>query len=306
MRTNYPTELVEIYQRLADGGYYPGWESGTSFRARCPAHPSRRNTSLHVTDRGNWVQITCHSNHCSRQDVLDALGLRLSAPPEVTIEVEVERPTNFEELADRCFECLRPHGRERFARHIGVTPEAAERLRIGHVPRELVDSHWNRRFTFPIRNAAGKCVGILGRSWQGEKRFFPGSKHGLHLPHGFQPERPIVVCEGAGDVLAALSLGFNAIGRTAAKAGTSDLVQLVNRFSPPHVAVMTDNDLPGESGAVELAEALSPYCGSIRIVQPPENLKDLREWYCAHATRDDVRRKIAATPIYQKEAKLFT
>lgn len=58
----------ELVRTLNAKGHHPKW------RAKCPAHKSRGLTLAIYADKGNEIGVHCHAG-CTRDDVLDALGL---------------------------------------------------------------------------------------------------------------------------------------------------------------------------------------------------------------------------------------
>ena len=64
------------------------------------------------------------------------------------------------------------------------------------------------------------------------------------------------------------------------------------------VAVVSDRDDggQGQEGAAELARKLALAVRRVRVIQPPDEVKDARAWRNAGATRSDVLDAIAAAP----------
>ena len=52
----------------------------------------------------------------------------------------------------------------------------------------------------------------------------------------------------------------------------------------------------GQRGAESLAVALTPYCPSIRVIAPPDGIKDVRDWKRAGAGHEDIMVAIDAVP----------
>ena len=55
------------------------------------------------------------------------------------------------------------------------------------------------------------------------------------------------------------------------------------------VVIVADNDPPGRKGAEALASELVLYCPTVRLVYPPESVKDLRQWKAAGLTREQLQ-----------------
>lgn len=75
------------------------------------------------------------------------------------------------------------------------------------------------------------------------------------------------------------------------------LVELIGQKKPPSVVIAADGDGPGKRGAEVLAMALLPVCRAVRVISPPDGIKDARAWKVAGARRQDVLGAIAAAPI---------
>ena len=163
------------------------------------------------------------------------------------------------------------------------------------LPRTLLEMHdvrWDSRANaaaFPMRNAAGDVTGIRYRQLNtGRKWALKGSKDGLfYIPEYIPITDEIVVCEGPTDMLAAASVGLNAVGRSSCMTGAALLREFIRAHRVKRVSIIGDNDKPhdrpdgswwrpGLDGAAKLARDLRV---SARIVLPPPHIKDTREWY---------------------------
>jgi DNA primase len=84
-----------------------------------------------------------------------------------------------------------------------------------------------------------------------------------------------LIVEGESDLVAALDLGFAAIGRP----NCNSCVDMTADFvKGREVVIIGDNDDGGRFGVERLSDTLVLYCKDIRIVYPPEGIKDLRDW----------------------------
>lgn len=99
-----------------------------------------------------------------------------------------------------------------------------------------------------------------------------GRKHAGRMG---ESDHPILIVEGASDVLAALSLGFLGIGKPNDRGGHGFLV---DRIGNRPVLVLGENDEAGRTGMANTYALLSPKtkCGKML---PPAEFKDLRQWY---------------------------
>ena len=155
-----------------------------------------------------------------------------------------------------------------------------------------LDVRWDtaaKAAAFPMRDAEGKVTGIRYRQLKSAKKWaLKGSKDGLFFIPGFIPlSEEIVVCEGPTDMLAAASVGLNAVGRSACLTGAALLRDFIKRHHVRRVTIIADDDppkpkpgggtwRPGIDGAKKLAADLGI---AARIVLPFPGFKDIREWY---------------------------
>lgn len=163
------------------------------------------------------------------------------------------------------------------------------RLETGWDPRR-------RAWTFPMRDQAGHVLGIRLRFCDGRKMSVAGGHEGLFLPDGISFAQPLLFPEGPTDCAALLDLGFDAVGRPSCSGGVRHCVELIRTHWPLDVVVVADNDEPGQRGAESLALALLAVARSVRVIQPPDGIKDARAWKLAGARRADVERAIEAAP----------
>lgn len=92
---------------------------------------------------------------------------------------------------------------------------------------------------------------------------------------------PIIVVEGMSDTAAALDLGYDAIGRPSNLAKLDMLAEIVRGRD---VIVLGENDRkpdgrePGKEGMIAAFQACRKSCRNVRMLMPPEHVKDLRAW----------------------------
>jgi len=87
---------------------------------------------------------------------------------------------------------------------------------------------------------------------------------------------PYLVCEGSTDVLAAMDMGYVAVGRPSAQGGRKELASLLRG---QEVIVVGENDPDGRRGMQSAFQALKAVASSVQKVLPPPEHKDLREWH---------------------------
>jgi hypothetical protein len=173
---------------------------------------------------------------------------------------------------------------QRLAEDLGVSLDSLRRLRVG-----VIDRH---RYSFPMSDPGGRIIGIRVRADSGQKWCITGSSTGLFIPLGVTGAGPLLVVEGNTDCAAGLTLGFDCVGCPSAGTGTD---MLVTYCRGRHIAIIADNDepkvdgrRPGIEGAKALAQRLALVCPSLRIILPPENVKDLRGWVRGGLTREQL------------------
>lgn len=164
----------------------------------------------------------------------------------------------------------------------------AEQLGVDPLALKELGAVWSgQAWAFPMRDGAGKVVGIRLRSTAGDKWAVKGSKAGLFLPQTLPVASLIYVVEGPTDTAAALTIGLYAIGRPSCLGCESDVIQTVRRLGCRQVVVVADADDPGQRGAEKLQAALPV---ASLIYTPPA--KDIRAAVVAGMTADDVTRAI--------------
>lgn len=145
----------------------------------------------------------------------------------------------------------------------------------------------------------GNVIGFRLRLEDGKKLSIRGGRAGLFVPSklaGADMGR-LMVTEGPTDCAALLDLGFEAVGRPSCTGGVSLLAELVRRYRPGEVVIVSDADTPGRRGAESLATALLPYVRALRVICPPAGIKDAREWKRAGVTPAELLDVVQAAGI---------
>lgn len=187
-------------------------------------------------------------------------------------------------IARRCYAQCSDEEREMMGEDLGMSCGSLDALRMGW-------SHRDEAYTFPMRDAGERVIGIRLRRWDGRKWAVPGSRNGLFIPR-VQRRDPLVICEGPTDTAALVSVGFFAVGRPS-NTGGADLIEAYLRRIRyrGELWIMTDKDEPGSTaqrltrhGADALAERALQWCGTVKAIRPPAD-KDARQWIMRGATR---------------------
>ena len=187
-------------------------------------------------------------------------------------------------------EAVDPQALDALGRELSVTAGSLQRLGIGWAEQ------WSC-WTFPLRDAAGRVVGINRRFKDNSKRMITGGKVGLYLPEGMSCGDRFIVTEGASDAAAILDLGFTAVGRFSCNTCSCQVVELIRKLPPDELVVVADHDKPGQRGAESLVTAALPYVPKVRVITPPDGLKDARAWRQAGATHHDALQVISAAAV---------
>ncbi|MCH8852695.1 MAG: toprim domain-containing protein [Planctomycetes bacterium] len=210
--------------------------------------------------------------------------------PRHTARVAVfKRPAcDFGKLTQECEQAVSDRRMEQLAHELGVSTLSLRRLHIGW------DGH---AWTFPMRDATGRILGIRRRFPDGRKLSVKGGREGLFVPNGLADTGLLAICEGPTDCAAILTLGIEAIGRPNCTGGTPHIVNLVRRRC---VVIVGDRDGPGQRGALRLAATLRPLCCTVTVIVPPLGIKDAREWVRSGASRSDLLRTIESNPAERR------
>ncbi len=150
-----------------------------------------------------------------------------------------------------------------------------------------------------MTSPSGEILGFRFRRPDGVKFSVRGGKEGLFLPDGVERDGgPLLIVEGPTDAAALLDMGFrNVVGRPSCTGGIKLLVELVRRWQRPEVVIVADNDEPGRRGADNLLTVLLVYAPSVRIIRPPDGIKDARAWLQAGGKHNDIEQAINAAPV---------
>ena len=169
---------------------------------------------------------------------------------------------------------------------LGVSIGSLESLHAGW-------SNQYRAWTFPMRDASGKIIGMQLRGEQ--KRSITGSRLGLFIPQ-IDPQPVVYLPEGASDTAAFLSMGLYAIGRPSCNAGNEMVAEFLKLNSIFKAVVVADRDeikaggnRPGSQGALKLKMQLK--VSSVFWI-PPNKIKDVREFYRLGGTKEIIESQV--------------
>jgi len=205
-----------------------------------------------------------------------------------TITLKTAGPiTDFTDLATAFRHAVDPAQLADLSVQLGLSVPSLNALGIGW-------SSAHGAWSFPMTDAAGLVRGIRLRKPDGFKFAVTGGKEGLFLPiTEHDSAAPLLITEGPTDAAALLDLTFtNIVGRPSCTGGIKHLAALAQQRRPHEVVIFSDADGPGRRGAMNLASVLRVYVPTVRVVEPPTTVKDVRAWKQTGATRADVEQLI--------------
>ena len=174
-------------------------------------------------------------------------------------------------------------------------------VRLG-VVRRLGKTAW----AFPMHDDRRRVVGIRLRSPAGQKFALGGSHAGAFIPSGLDSRSTLLICEGPTDTAAALTLGFNAIGRPSCSGAVNIISDMLRVGRRRNVVIVADADepdkdgrRPGIDGAEHLASCIVDLTLEVRV-NICEPYKDLRAWLNAGCTPAAADARVMASNPYRK------
>jgi hypothetical protein len=196
----------------------------------------------------------------------------------------------------RCVDAFDARQRLRAAESLGLSHEVFDAFPIGF--NATLDA-----LAFPaLQLSSPTAIGIRYRKVApkpGAPKWIcePNSTAGLLLPK-HQPDHDdmIFACEGPSDTLAATQLGLHAVGRWSCGIDARQIDCLKAHaagLSTPKIVVVGDNDGERRTGA-RAADSVAQLVGeamphaTIHRLQPPPDIKDMRAWVIAGASREAV------------------
>lgn len=272
-----------------------GRRSGTGWACKCPAHGDK-SPSLSVSEGDDGkVLVHCFAG-CTQDAVIGELrlmGLWREAPDDAvtrparrrTKPVRSVAPINWDALSSRYEDAAVGH-MEQISGLLGVGVQSLFLVRVGQIN---FGQH-----TFPMFHCDGREVGIRVRHVNGRKWAVDGSRNGMFIPTAQPGTRWLLVCEGPTDTAAALTLGFDAIGRPCCGAGVECDGWAMELCRKRDCVVMVDMDPPGSPAAKANGEFLALLKTHARTVRPLRPLvgRDIREWLRSGATHAIVEHAI--------------
>lgn len=222
---------------------------------------------------------------------------------DIQVKIPAQKPKkataptiDFSKLAIDCFH-RDPDRVRNLAVELGLQPSSLIELQVG-----TFKDVW----TFPMKNARCKIIGIRTRFKDGSKKSMTGSKNGLFISiRKHIATLPLFICEGPTDTAALMDLGLQVIGRPSCS-GAMDLVfEYIELGRYREVIILADKDspkkrpdgsvfYPGHEGAERLAQHLKPLISNVKVIKPPKD-KDARKWVQSGATAQTIACIVANT-----------
>ena len=156
--------------------------------------------------------------------------------------------------------------------------ELSDKLGVSENALRLLNIGWfdnNNSWIFPMLRQGSRLIGIRTRPTNGKKFAIKGSKNGLFIPNNLTDEGVVYVCEGESDTAALLTCGLHAVGSPSCNSGDRLIAELLRDRL---VVVCMDRDGVGIRGAKQLAKYLKCHAKDVRMLEPPEKYKDMRDW----------------------------
>lgn len=175
------------------------------------------------------------------------------------------------------------------SKSIGISQESLKRMRVGYMTSQELkkvgtDCRGKGAWTIPMRSATNYVVGIRLRLQSGRKFSIKGGSNGLFIPANLDSSKPLLITEGSSDCLAALDMGFEAIGKPSNTSGHIEAAYFAKQRGFKWCIVVPDNDVHNEKAkkATELGlgrtiECLKSSGISVKVIRATKS-KDLREY----------------------------
>ncbi|MER5862221.1 phage/plasmid primase, P4 family [Kitasatospora sp. NPDC002040] len=219
-----------------------------------------------------------------------------SARPEL---VTVGHTAALAAYVDRTSAALAGPALDYLADRFGVDTETAADLRLGYDQGDQGEApdafaHLSRgyrahpRLTVPLVGFDGVARGLQGRDLSGQcparwvslmnPRGHRWAPYGVM--HGQGGYGTVLLCEGPGDALTAVAVGYDAVAiRGASLAGSPELVaELAEGLRGSLVILAGDQDQAGQGFSARLAEGLAEHGVTALVLELPSSVGDLTDW----------------------------
>lgn len=285
---------------------------GGELLAHCPAHEDENaSLVLSVSDKRK-LMFHCRAG-CQQGSVAKALGQRSvdfkdveNDLPAIPTAVGGELPVS---VAHKAVMAARvrdwqnadasPEAYDYARSRFGIDRQAFMELGLGYLsgetdyPEDIFSHELTKvpRLMVPFKDASGKLHGFQARDiseaqnakakWCGPSNPPDGGKWGRTAWFDGGTGMPfLVVAEGPGDALtAAAAAGFDSVGIRGASHAAAVVAELVDNHQGRTIVLAGDNDAAGERMNGALAQALLEAGVNVSVLQLPEGIGDISEWY---------------------------
>jgi phage/plasmid primase-like uncharacterized protein len=226
--------------------------------------------------------------------ILIKKGAKFQRPNKYSSRIPIDfgKEKDFSRFAMVCKHQLSKEKLQQLTKQLNISAESLTKLNIG----------WDgRAYTFPMSDTRGRIIGIRRRFPNGHKVSVRDSRTGLFIPSQRTVSEPVLVCEGTTDTAAAIDLGFNTIGRPNCNSLIKMTALAVKNYE--EIVIVADNDTAGKTGAEKLADYLAVRCQKVKIICPPEWIKDLRQWLGKGLTQTHLKRIIERSETVMVQIK---
>jgi len=191
-----------------------------------------------------------------------------------------------------------------------INQEVLDCFDVGFSSHHILNTTTPDSLILPMYNSAGKIIGLQSRGIEGNKKFLKNSNIGVFLgPQPLGQIRPykMVICEGFSDTATAYSLlrpedgsGFSIyVGRPNCTGGNLTIYDILDRLPAiQKVVFICDRDKVGFEGALKCALGMKDKVDYLKMIVPPEGIKDLREWKRKGLTGKELRGIISKAENY--------
>lgn len=157
-------------------------------------------------------------------------------------------------------------------------------VRFGFIENAgALGDYFQGRYIFPIKDAEGKVVNIVGRAGDNRQPSYKNlPSHLVINPDVIFNEavigssETVFLCEGIIDALTLIQANFPAVGifgTNSFKPGWAE------KFSGKHIFICFDNDEVGRIGRDHIARLVSEKAAAVYFVNLPEGIKDVNDYF---------------------------
>ncbi|MCL2118081.1 MAG: DUF3987 domain-containing protein, partial [Planctomycetaceae bacterium] len=261
--------LAAVIKRLESLGHAVQ-QSGDTYRTQCPAHGGEDSNLAFSVGKTGRVVFTCHSHHCSYEDIVAALQLKETMPPiQPFVKKSATGKTIHQTLQAAINAVAFGLGRK------DEKPDSVYRYPNVDGSENLVICRWDKGNVKEIRPITKTKDGyIVGKQTENMYPIYRLPEIVKHIQSSNSTAR-ILICEGEKATDAAAKVGYVATtspfgSESAEKANWSvlDTMALHHKLKL-ELVILPDNDEPGAKYAESLVNIFSAFKSSplVNVVQ---------------------------------------